>query len=886
MGIFRSEDMSLYEISVPKDNAWEIMNTLGNLNALHFVDLNSKEQPFALTYANWVKRCDDTLRRIQSIKAECKRLNVPLRKPKDSKTFLSNLDAIYRSRKRSNSLYFEEIEDKIKTKENFIAQQIDLLRRMHDDLNQLIQYKTVLSKSASVIGGSRLGGDQSLSVSMSSNGEGDVHESLVNIGEISIGHIAGTILKEEQDRFNRLIFRATRGNAIVCFKEFTKPIVNYFGVEQMKTVYVIVFQEGEFIRDRICKICDSFLGDRYEIPESGFTDKLHDLETKIRDARKILANTREETRKFLVMTNEMENEDSSAVIVYEWFIVKERNIFITLNKLKTGDRLFFGLYWIPNTKLRIVNDEVYKMKENRNMHAPQIVRREIHELEPPTYFYLNDFTEPFQEITDTYGVPSYKEVNSGMFNLVTFPFLYGVMFGDIGHGGLLFMLGAALVMFPSTFSNIGLGVMVRVRYLLLLLGFFSCFIGWCYNDFMSIPVDLPHGSCYENVTNEHGQVEAFALKDDCVYPIGFDPKWYLGTNTLTFFNSMKMKLSVILGVAQMSLGILMKGFNAIHFGRPIEFVFEFIPQIILMSALFGYMDYLIIMKWLTNWTDNTARAPGIISTMIGMFLKFGEIPEGTDALVVSAEYQQWLSTTLLLVALTCVPAMLLVKPLWHLYTHPSEGAHSEHGDKALLAGNDNNAIEMSDIQHQHKDNAEEHELLINKDDVPAKAAASKGRAARAHKRDVFESSQVDLLQFVESGSHESHEFSEIFIHQLIETIEFVLGTVSNTASYLRLWALSLAHSQLAEVFYEKLLGGVAFEANEGRGSGLLLFLLFPAFFSFTFFVLMCMDSMECFLHCLRLHWVEFQNKFYKGNGYRFAPFSYEKTITTYHEAQE
>ena len=50
---------------------------------------------------------------------------------------------------------------------------------------------------------------------------------------------------------------------------------------------------------------------------------------------------------------------------------------------------------------------------------------------------------------------------------------------------------------------------------------------------------------------------------------------------------------------------------------------------------------------------------------------------------------------------------------------------------------------------------------------------------------------------------------------------------------------------------------------------------FVVFALVTFGVLMLMDVMECFLHALRLHWVEFQNKFYKGDGIEFKAFKYD-----------
>jgi V-type H+-transporting ATPase subunit a len=295
---------------------------------------------------------------------------------------------------------------------------------------------------------------------------------------------------------------------------------------------------------------------------------------------------------------------------------------------------------------------------------------------------------------DTYGTPTYEEANPAYLSIPTFPFFFGMMFGDMGHGSVLVFFSLILIFNAKKLKAAGgkAKMVAMVRYLFFIMGMMSCWAGLLYNEFFAMPTNI-FGSCYEfNEPFKHngekpepGYTKGVMFKrldSKCVYPFGQDPVWSAAENKLTLVNSIKMKMSVIFGVFHMSLGVLCKGTNLINRGHYVDFLTEVIAGFVILWGLFGWMDALILAKFFKTpdiedcsskaengkciGRDINEKTPGIIGIMITTVFGFGNYDKTKPRLPIIGSSQDVMynySLLLLFSAIVCIPIMLCTKPM-------------------------------------------------------------------------------------------------------------------------------------------------------------------------------------------------------------------------------
>ncbi|XP_053466905.1 V-type proton ATPase 116 kDa subunit a 1 [Ictalurus furcatus] len=619
--------------------------------------------------------------------------------------------------------------------------------------------------------------------------------SISTITAAKLGFVAGVIKHDRFPAFEKVLWRLFHENFLLRHAEIQQHPED----GMVKKAAFIICVQGEQVQGKIRKICEGFRVSLY--PCLNTLHAQHEMKRNIRTRIEELQMILRQCEEFCAAVL---NKAANRVTDWSIQVHKMKSIYHTLNmcNIDITRRLTIAEIWCPVSDLGHVRSALAKAAEHAGSSVSPVLNRIPSPETPPTFNRTNRFTAGFQHIVDTYGVNSYQEMNPAPYTIVTFPFLFAVMFGDCGHGLVMTLIAAWIIMNEQKLNQQKnevriVSMLVGGRYIILLMGLFSIYTGLIYNDCFSKSFNLlgsswsvkamfwPSGP-WSNQTlhsSDHLQLDPAVpgVYSGTPYVLGIDPVWNIASNKLFFLNSYKMKMAVIIGVCHMTFGLTLSAVNYIYFRNVRNVLLRFVPELIFLLSLFGYLVFLILFKWCMGVQCDSS----ILLIFINMiFFNY----QADEKFIYNG--QKAVQIFLVVQALLMVPIMLLIKPLL------------------------------------------------------------------TYRRQEKITDQVSL--------------SDAFVCDAIHTIEHCLGCVSNTASYLRLWALSLAHSELSEVLWRMLMR-VALRS----GSSLMLTLVFCCFVLLSVSVLILMEGLSAFLHALRLHWVEFQNKFYKGTGLKFTPLSFK-----------
>ncbi|KZF24862.1 V0/A0 complex, 116-kDa subunit of ATPase [Xylona heveae TC161] len=843
--LFRSAEMSLTQLYIANEIGREVVSALGELGVMQFRDLNAEASAFQRTFTQEIRRLDNVERQLRYFHGQMDKSGIPLRP----------LDDLPNTVAAPTAAEIDELAERSQS----LEQRIVSLNESYETLKrrevELLEWRWVLRETGGFFDRAHghtdeirhstdndeapLLQDVEQHAPRGQNGEaqGETSFSVMNIG-----FVCGTIPRERIAAFERILWRTLRGNLYMNQSEIPEPIANPETDEKSNKNVFVIFAHGKEIIAKIRKISESMGANLYSVDENSDLrrDQIHEVNNRLSDLASVLRNTK------LTLDAEL-TQIARSLAIWMLIVKKEKAVYQTLNRFSYDQqrKTLIAEAWCPTSTLGLIKSTLQDVNDRAGLTVPTIVNQIKTSKTPPTYNKTNKFTLGFQTIIDAYGTAKYTEVNPGLPTIVTFPFLFAVMFGDFGHGFIMFLAAAAMIYFEKKLGKSKLDEIVSMaffgRYIMLMMGLYSMYTGLIYNDVFSKSFSLFDSAWAWPKNFKEGESVEAHLKSGYRYPFGLDWMWHDTENDLLFGNSYKMKLSILLGWAHMTYSLCFSFINARHFKSPIDIWGNFVPGMVFFQSIFGYLVFCIVFKWSIDWYAIGQSPPGLLNTLIYMFLSPGTVEEPLFG------GQAPLQIALLLIAVACVPILLFLKPFYLRWEHNRARALGYRG-----IGESTRISALDD-----EDNA------------------SQGMNGAG--RDSFASDSEGIAMITQDiggeEEHEEFEFGEVMIHQVIHTIEFCLNCVSHTASYLRLWALSLAHQQLSIVLWNMTIG-IAFSMSGAVGV-IAVFCLFYLWFFLTVAILCVMEGTSAMLHSLRLHWVEAMSKHFIGDGIPFEPFSFK-----------
>jgi V-type H+-transporting ATPase subunit a len=691
--IHRSEEICLAQIYLQNEAAYNCVAELGELGLVQFRDLNADVSPFQRKYVAEIRRCDEMERKLRYLEREIKRDTIPILDTGE------NPEAPQPREMSDMEATFEKLEHELRE----VNQNEEMLKKNFAELTEL---KHILRKTQQFFEE-----DHNQSVSFHDNSVVDFnfldHSALANTMPFELvsglRFVAGIITREHLPAFERLLWRACRGNVFLRQAEITESLADpTTGLPVNKVVFIVFFQ-GVQLKSRVKKICEGFRASVYPCPDTPQERREMSIGvmTRIEDLKTVLGQTQDHRHRVLV---------AAAKNVRMWMtkVQKIKSIYYILNmcNVNVTQKCLIAEVWFPVLEHDRIQMSLKRGSDESGSTVPSIlhVMQNVKE-KRPTYNRSNKFTRSFQNIVDAYGVASYREINPAPYTMVTFPFLFAIMFGDMGHGLIMMLFGIFLIMREKQLEAARIRdeifqTFFGGRYVIFLMGIFSIYTGFIYNDAFSKSFNL-FGSAWSNPYTRKNLTEwvmanpeqqRFMNPDHSYYggpyPIGMDPAWNLAeTNKLNFLNSMKMKASVIIGISQMVFGVILSYHNYKFFNSRLDILYMFIPQILFLSCIFVYLCLEIIMKWIAfDYTGQktvfgydypgAGCAPALLIGLINMFM-MKDRPKGfcvdndckNGGVINQCHLNFWypgqatVELILLVIAVTMIPIMLFAKPL-------------------------------------------------------------------------------------------------------------------------------------------------------------------------------------------------------------------------------